>query len=130
MLPHIQRRPHQIKALEVARDVLSKGNIPCLTIPTGGGKTLVGVDIAERAITFNPSSKVLIISNLSPLMSQWDDSVYGFLGAEAAAQADFLWGKKKRSKSYLEGKKIIIAMAQTIESRKWIPSNVSVVIWD
>jgi superfamily II DNA or RNA helicase len=130
MLPHIVRRPHQEKALLVARDVLNRGNIPCLTIPTGGGKTLVGVDIAEKAINFNPNSKVLIISNLSPLMSQWDESVYSFLGAEAVSNCDFLWGKKQRSKNYLEGKKIIIAMAQTIESRKWIPSNISVVIWD
>lgn len=130
MLPHIQRRPHQEKALLVAKEVLGRGNIPCLTIPTGGGKTLVGVDIAERAINFNPSSKVLIISNLSPLMSQWDSSVYGFLGTELSSVCDFLWGKKQRAQSYLETKRIIIAMAQTIESRKWIPSNVSVVIWD
>jgi superfamily II DNA or RNA helicase len=130
MLPHIQRREHQEKALIVAKETLNRGKIPCLTIPTGGGKTLVGVDIAEKAVNFNPNAKVLIISNLSPLMSQWDSSVYNFLGAEVSAYTDFLWGKKQRSQSYLEGKKIIIAMAQTIESRQWIPSDVSVVIWD
>ncbi|MEH1786902.1 MAG: DEAD/DEAH box helicase family protein [Nostoc sp.] len=134
MLPHIKRREHQEKAIAIARGTLKAGKIPCLSMPTGSGKTFVGLDIADLVISFQEQwklpGKILIICNLSPLMVQWDNSVLDFLGMERYARTQYLWGKKKRSEAIIQSAKIVISMAQTIESRDWIPDDVTHVIWD
>lgn len=134
MLPHIIRRDYQQKAVELARKTINKKLIPCLSMPTGSGKTFVGLDIADLVLQQQDKSgcrgKVLVICNLSPLMSQWDRSVEDFLGRQRYAETHYLWGRRKTKQELLDNCRIVIAMAQTIESREYIPEGITHVIWD
>jgi superfamily II DNA or RNA helicase len=67
----INLRPHQVEAIEALRDSLRAGNKRVvLSAPTGMGKTIMAVYLAQQAIAKNPSVKVAFFCDRLKLLSQ------------------------------------------------------------
>ena len=71
----MQLRPYQEKTVQLIREEIKKGNKRILVVlPTGGGKTHVLCDIAQKAL--NKENKVLALMHRRQLVTQMHDSFY------------------------------------------------------
>ena len=74
----IQLRPYQREAIDALYAYFQEntGN-PILCIPTAGGKSLVMAMFIQEAITFYPTTRILIITHVRELISQNHDELLG-----------------------------------------------------
>jgi superfamily II DNA or RNA helicase len=124
----------QDSAVEQSKLTLKTSGLLCI-VPCGGGKTAIAIklimDLRKKARQQQkPMPKILIIVPLSPLIRQFQDSVTKFGDIELCLKTGILAGSRSTKASKLADCELIIAMAQTIESRKALPWYPMVCIWD
>ena len=59
-----------------------KGRNSLIVLPTGLGKTIVGILLVSEALEKYPKSKIIILAPTRPLVSQHKDSCKDFLNVE------------------------------------------------
>jgi superfamily II DNA or RNA helicase len=124
----------QLAAVEEAKNKLGTKKVLCI-VGTGAGKSAIAIklimDLRNKAKAQKKlMPKILIIVPLSPLIRQFQDSVSKFGDIDLVLKTGILAGSRSTKASKLQDCELIIAMAQTIESRKNLPWYPMVCIWD
>ena len=112
-----------------------KGRNSLIVLPTGLGKTIVGILLVSEALEKYPKSKIIILAPTRPLVSQHKDSCEDFLNVEPEEIISFT-GKISPEKRILlfNNSKIIVSTPQVIkndvERGRYDLKHVSLIIFD
>ena len=109
-------RDYQVDAIEAARNIIREGKSPLLVAPTGAGKTGIGLSIAGSAIS--KGCRVLIVIPLNPILRSFYHESVEWIENLSYQSVGILAGSDTSKPEVLKRAKIIVAMAQTIESRR------------
>jgi ERCC4-related helicase len=127
----IEKRDYQI---EIAKKCLLKNSL--VVIPTGLGKTVIGVYVAAKTLEhFQPESKIIILAPTRPLINQHYDSFKNLLYIKEK-KFIVLTGKitpRERSLYYREHQ-ILFYTPQTLRNdlvhKRYTLENVALIIFD
>jgi len=112
-----------------------KGRNSLIVLPTGLGKTIVGILLVSEALEKYPESKIIILAPTRPLVSQHKDSCEDFLNIDSNLITSFT-GKISPEKRILlfNNSKIIVSTPQVIkndvERGRYDLKHVSLIIFD
>ena len=112
-----------------------KGRNSLIVLPTGLGKTIVGILLVSEALEKYPKSKIIILAPTRPLVSQHKDSCEDFLNIDSNLITSFT-GKISPEKRILlfNNSKIIVSTPQVIkndvERGRYDLKHVSLIIFD
>ncbi|MBY9021447.1 MAG: DEAD/DEAH box helicase family protein, partial [Candidatus Lokiarchaeota archaeon] len=112
-----------------------KGRNSLIVLPTGLGKTIVGILLVSEALEKYPESKIVILAPTRPLVSQHEASCEAFLNVDSNLITSFT-GKISPEKRILlfNNSKIIISTPQVIkndvERGRYDLKHVSLMIFD
>ncbi len=112
-----------------------KGRNSLIVLPTGLGKTIVGILLVSEALEKYPESKIIILAPTRPLVSQHNDSCEDFLNIDSNLITSFT-GKISPEKRILlfSNSKIIVSTPQVIkndvERGRYDLKLVSLIIFD
>lgn len=103
-VPQEELRPIQQQALNAWRT--SKKDQGIFVLPTGAGKTILGIELARQL-----GERTLVLTNRDKVgLKNWQDDALKYVGLTTGViQAD---------REEIEGRRIVIAMIQTLWSRK------------
>ncbi|MFW9772273.1 MAG: DEAD/DEAH box helicase [Candidatus Thorarchaeota archaeon] len=117
----------------IVKSCLKKNSL--VVLPTGLGKTIIGILLAVKALEKYPESRILILAPTRPLVSQHKSSCQKFLNFDKETITSFT-GKIKPDKRMLlfNNSQIIISTPQIIkndiERGRYDLKHVSLVIFD
>jgi len=112
-----------------------KGRNSLIVLPTGLGKTIIGVLLMGKTLEKYPESKIIILAPTRPLVSQHKESCEEFLNINSDAISSFT-GKISPEKRIIEfnKSKIIVSTPQVIkndlERGRYDLKHVSLIIFD
>ena len=112
-----------------------KGRNSLIVLPTGLGKTIIGILLVSEALEKYPESKIIILAPTRPLVSQHEASCKDFLNVEPDEIISFT-GKISPEKRiiHFNNSKIIISTPQVIkndvERGRYDLKHVSLIIFD
>ncbi|MBY9009278.1 MAG: DEAD/DEAH box helicase [Candidatus Lokiarchaeota archaeon] len=112
-----------------------KGRNSLIVLPTGLGKTIVGILLLSEALEKYPKSKIIILAPTRPLVSQHKASCEDFLNIDSTLITSFT-GKISPEKRILlfNSSKIIVSTPQVIkndvERGRYDLKHVSLIIFD
>ncbi|MFX1499147.1 MAG: DEAD/DEAH box helicase [Promethearchaeota archaeon] len=106
-----------------------------VVLPTGLGKTIIGILLSVKALEKYPESKILILAPTRPLVAQHKSSYQKFLDVETNKISSFTGKIKPENRIYLFNKsQIIISTPQIIkndiERGRYNLKQVSLLIFD
>ena len=112
-----------------------KGRNSLIVLPTGLGKTIIGILLIGKVLEKYPESKIIILAPTRPLVSQHESSCKDFLNVEPVDIISFT-GKTSPEKRIIRfnNSKIIISTPQVIkndvERGRYDLKHVSLIIFD
>ena len=117
-----QLRPYQLAAIDKVRASMRAGHMRvCLTVPTGGGKTIIGADIVRSAI--GRGSRVVWLAHRTELVDQACATLHR-MGLEIGAlAASSVWPVNMTAP-------VQVASIQTLVARDTVRPAADLIVWD